>query len=764
MLAVALTIFLGAFLLFQIEPLIGKYILPWFGGAPAVWTTCLLFFQLLLLAGYSYAHGLARRPRARGERVSHATLLAVSVALLAVLAKVWGSPILASASWKPSDPSHPIPRILAVLAVSVGLPYFLLATTSPLLAAWAARARPGVRVYRLYALSNLGSLLALLSYPPLVERFLPLRMQALVWSSLYAVFAAGAALCAVAARASTTPAPVSDSFTLARSAPIGRAPYVFWFLLAACGSTLLLATTNQMCQEVASIPLLWVIPLCLYLVSFILCFESDRIYSRAVFGPALAFSLGWAALVLFKGFVVPIRVQVAAYSAALFAGCMVCHGELARSRPDASRLTSFYLTIAAGGAAGGLFVAIAAPRLFDAYWEIHICLWLTGLLALVALLRDSGSWVRSGRGWPALLVLLACGALANSVRDASFLPSLAERVKAFWEQGLGPIIVVLAAAALAWALWQLRRIWWDRGHPYFAAGCLAGALGLLGYVLISDVRAFLESAVSVSRNFYGVLTVEELSKDDPDLNRFELRNGRIVHGFQYRDPEKRREPTTYYTERSGIGLALLHHPRRATGPLRVGVVGLGTGTIAAYGRAGDTYRFYDINPAVVALSEGPRSRFTYLRDCPARVEIVLGDARLSLERERRDRAAQGFDVLAIDAFTSDSIPVHLLTREAVELYFSRLARPDGILAIHISNRQLDLAPVVRALVDSLGRKAASVDIEGEGTTTWGSTWILVSSESVLETPEIARASKDLSGARVIRPWTDDYSNLFQVIK
>jgi hypothetical protein len=324
--------------------------------------------------------------------------------------------------------------------------------------------------------------------------------------------------------------------------------------------------------------------------------------------------------------------------------------------------------------------------------------------------------------------------------------------------------VVVGAAGLAWALWQVRRIWWDRGHPFFAAGCLAGALGLLGYVLISDVRAFLESAVSMSRNFYGVLTVEELQKDDPDMDRLELRNGRIVHGFQYRDTEKRRKPTTYYTERSGIGRALLHHPRRDTGPLRVGVVGLGTGTVAAYGRPGDTYRFYDINPAVVALSQGPRSTFTYLRDCPARVEIVLGDARLSLERERQRRQAQRFDVLAIDAFTSDSIPVHLLTKEALEVYLSHLARPDGILAIHISNRQLDLAPVVRALVDALGLEAASIDVEGEGTTTWGSTWILVTSESVLEIPEIAGASKNLSYTRVIRPWTDDYSNLFQVIK
>jgi hypothetical protein len=542
-------------------------------------------------------------------------------------------------------------------------------------------------------------------------------------------------------------------------------PYIFWFALAACASTLLLATTNQMCQEVAAIPLLWVLPLSLYLLSFILCFESDRIYSRAVFGPALAFSLGWAALVLYRGFSVPIRTQVAAHSAALFAGCMVCHGELARSRPAPQRLTSFYLTIAAGGAAGGLFVAIAAPRLFAGFWEIHICLWLTALLALVALLRDGQSWLHRGRPWPAIVLLIGAGALANFVRDPNFTSSLRDQAKSAWSQGFGPFLLPLAAVVLIVALWNLRRIWWSRGRPFLISACLLGTLCLLGYVLASDVRSFLASAVSLSRNFYGVLTVEEINKNDPELDRLDLRHGRIVHGFQYKAPERRRMPTTYYSESSGIGVALLHHPRRAAGPLRVGVVGLGVGTIASYGRAGDTYRFYDINPAVVRLSAGRESTFTYLRDCPAHIDIVLGDARLSLESERAHGAIQNFDVLAIDAFSSDSIPVHLLTKEAFGLYFAHLSKPDGILAVHISNRQLDLAPVVKAIAGALGLEAVSVDVEGRGDAFWGSTWILLSSHSsVLETGEIFQASTDLSQARVIRPWTDDYSNLFQVLK
>jgi hypothetical protein len=766
MLAYALTIFLGAFLLFQIQPLIGKYILPWFGGAPAVWTTCMLFFQLLLLAGYLYAHGVVSSRKPRREGAMHVTLLALSVLLIGALAAAWGAPLLPGPSWKPADPTDPVGRILILLAVSVGLPYFLLATTSPLLAAWTAWTHPHKRVYRLYALSNFGSLLALVTYPPFVERFLPLRAQARLWSVLYVLFAVGAVFCATrVSRAGRAPSPVeSETFDLAPG-PARRSPYSFWFALAACGSTLLLATTNQMCQEVAAIPLLWVLPLSLYLLSFILCFESDRIYSRAVFGPALAFALGWAALVLYRGFSVPIRTQVAAYCAALFTGCMVCHGELARSRPAPQKLTAFYLMLAAGGAAGGLFVAVAAPRLFSAFWEIHIALWVTALLAMVALVRDGSSWLHRGRPWPALLVLFAAGGLAAFIRDPNFALPIWESMKSLWSLWFGPIVLPLAVVVLTGILWSVRQIWWSRERPFLVSGCLLGGLGLLGFVLASDVRSYLASAVSLSRNFYGVLTVEETHKDDPELDRLDLRNGRIVHGFQYKAAERRHMPTTYYSEASGIGIALLHHPRQAQGPLRVGVIGLGTGTIAAYGRAGDTYRFYDINPAVVRLSSGRESTFSYLRDCPARVDIELGDARLSLERERARGALQNFDVLAVDAFTSDSIPVHLITKEAFALYLSHLAKPDGILAVHISNRQLDLAPVVKALAKALDLEALSIDVEGRGDAIWGSTWILLASHSsVLETTEIDRASTDLSEVRVIRPWTDNYSNLFQVLK
>ncbi len=772
----AVTIFLGAFLLFQVQPIVGKHILPWFGGVPAVWTTCMLFFQIVLLGGYAYAHGAVRNLSARRQQALHLLLLGFSVLLVLTLSLRWGSPILPGPGWRPAGGVSAVPRILALLAVGVGLPYFLLATTSPLLQAWVAKAHPAAPVYRLYALSNTGSLLALVSYPFFIEPALTLRAQAALWTALYLLFIAGAALCARRAAATPViqpPGPVILRSEATKDLPPSSPPIqqssignlqFLWFSLSACGSLLLLSTTNQMCQEVASIPFLWLLPLCLYLLSFILCFEFDRFYNRAVFGFLFAAGVGWAALVLFRGFDVPIRSQIAAYSLALFAGCVVCHGELARSRPEADRLTAFYLAIAAGGAAGGILVGIAAPLLFHGFWEIHIALFLTCLAALAALIRDETSWLRQGRPWPAALILFGGATLAWYARDPDSLRTAAGQLRAAAGSGAGRLALAIAALALAWGVWSLRAILASRGRPWFAGACLSGAIVFVGFVLVSDVIAFRQGDVSISRNFYGVLTVEDLDQQNPDLARLELRHGHIAHGFQYRASDKRAIPTTYYGQESGVGRAILHHPRRA-GPLRVGVVGLGVGTLAAYGRVGDSLRFYDINPGVERLS-GPRADvFTYLRDCPARVEVVLGDARLSLERELARGAREDFDVLAIDAFSSDAIPVHLLTREALDVYLARLARPDGILAIHISNRNLDLAPVVEGLAQARRLATVLIDTEKKDETNWGSTWVLLARDrSVLDRSGLLPSPSPPKPLRAIRLWTDDYSNLFQVLK
>jgi spermidine synthase len=763
----AVTILLGAFLLFQIEPLMGKYVLPWFGGAPAVWSTCLVFFQIVLLAGYLYAHGLAAGMSPRTARALHATLLVLSVSVLAALALSWGSPILPGASWKPRDPGEPIGRILLLLAASVGLPFLLLSSTSPLVQAWAARTHPGARVYRFYALSNFGSVLALITYPTLVERFLPLRFQAWIWTGTYAIFAA-----ASLAWLFRLPVPQFPSLPVTGSSPVpvqftihnSQFATLFWFSLSAAGSMLLMAATNQICQEVASIPFLWVLPLCLYLLTFILCFHSERLYNRAVFGPLLVAALGWAAVTLYKGFPVPVRTQIAAYSAALFAACMVCHGELARSKPAPSRLTSFYLTVAAGGAAGGIFVALLAPLLFRGFWEFHLALVLAGALAILALVHDETSWLSTGRPWPAFLVLLSCAATLYGARDPDLFSSATARglsLRFFLSSTSG--LLALGAGVAGVALILRLRLLTARGRPFLAGACLAGALTFVAMLLLAEIQSSLVSAVATSRNFYGVLTIERLAPGIPDSERLELRHGRIVHGFQYTASDKRRIPTTYYTETSGIGLALEHHPLRDVGPLRVGVVGLGVGTLASYGRAGDSYRFYDINPAVIELSTAPARLFSYLADSKARVEIVPGDARLSLEREISSGSPRD-DILAVDAFTSDAIPVHLLTKEAIGVFLTRLA-PGGILALHISNRQLDLQPVVRSAAAALSLPLCMVDRSSQGEAIWGTTWALLSRDPAsLAVPAIAAACTKLDPAPLVRLWTDDYSNLFAVMK
>ncbi|HKF43391.1 MAG TPA: fused MFS/spermidine synthase [Thermoanaerobaculia bacterium] len=786
MLLYALTIFLGAFLLFQIQPLMGKYVLPWFGGAPAVWSTCLVFFQLVLLAGYLYAHALATQIPRRAARVVHAALLLVSLAVLGALVFAWPSPILPGSSWKPPDPGEPIGRILAILLVSVGLPYLLLSSTSPLIQSWAARTHPTARVYRLYALSNLGSLLALVTYPTLVERYIPLRLQSWLWSGTFALYSlcflvcsirsagalplVGSTLVVPSEREEPPPLPAEDgrgegNFTLITNhkSQITNSPWL-WFLLSAAGSMMLMATTNELCQEVAAIPFLWVLPLCLYLLTFILVFQSDRIYSRAVFGPLLLFALCAAAYVLFKGFVVAISIQIAAYSAALFASCMVLHGELVRARPDHSRLTSFYLTISAGGAAGGIFVALLAPLLFRGFWEYHIAVFFTGALAIAALVQDGTSWVNRGRPWPALLAFLVAVLVLYYARDPDLFKSAMARrlsVRFLFSSSSGWLAVGAGVAAILLIL-RLRLLT-APGRPVLATACLAGALTFLGLLLIAEIQSSQTSSVFLTRNFYGVLTVDHLAAGIPDSDRLDLRHGRIVHGFQYQDPEKRKIPTTYYGANSGIDLAFAESVKRLLAPLRVGIVGLGTGTIAAYGKPGETFRFFDINPAVIALSTGPSHIFTYLADSPARIEIVPGDARLSLERESA-RNAPRYDILAIDAFTSDAIPVHLLTREAVEIYLSRL-EPGGILALHLSNRQLNLVPVAQAVASGLRLPLCIVDRDERGEAVWATTWALYSRDpSALAIPRISASCTHKDDKERIRLWTDDYSNFFQLIK
>ncbi len=745
-----LTTFLSAFLLFAVQPLIAKYILPWFGGTPSVWTTCMLFFQVLLLGGYAHAHLLSTRLGPRGQTVAQVTVLLASLALLMVLGRVWDAPITPGAGWKPGSADDPVAFIVVLLAVSVGLPFFVLSTTGPLLQAWFARMHPGVSPYRLYAVSNVGSLLALLSYPFIVEPRLSLRVQAQVWSWAYGGFALAGAACAAASWGRTPRVEVGPAASPTPSEQL------LWLGLAACPSIMLLATTNQLCQDVGVVPFLWILPLGLYLLSFVVCFENPRWYSRRWWHPAFGVALVAGCVVVTLGPILHLPVQIGAHSFVLLAICMVCHGELVRMRPGPGQLTSFYLLVAAGGALGGGFVAVVAPVLFKGFWEYHLALGGSALLVFALLIRDRRSWLHEANPWmPGLLML-----------GAALFPELAaagagkETFAARWPYHL---LVVLASVPLVRSL--SRRS--DSGSARWLQVCCAGTLVLLAEALVVNAYVQLRSVVALSRNFYGVLAVVPSDSEDPEWRAYVLRHGSVMHGFQFRDPAKQLLPTAYYAPSSGLGLAILNHPRRQSGatPMRIGGVGLGIGTIAAYGRPGDYVRFYEINPEVLRLAH-ETEYFSYLRTSAARVEVILGDARLSMERELEQGGSQQFDVLVLDAFSGGAIPLHLLTEEAFRIYLEHLRNPGGILALHISNEHIDLRPVVFALADHFGLATAYIHTHPDAHVTSESDWVLAARDrTVLDLPEVAGASTPRDQHLALgQLWTDDYSNLFRILR
>ncbi len=679
MLFYTLSIFLSAFLLFEVQPIIAKTILPWFGGTSAVWNTCMLFFQLALLLGYLYAHWL-HRLGARKQAVTHIFVLAASLATL---------PILPNPAWKTGGVAHPSLRILALLAVTVGLPYFLLSSTSPLLQAWYARSHKSGMPYRLFALSNLASMLALLSYPALIEPNLPTRTQGLVWSAAYVCFAL---VCAITAWRSSGEASV---VAVVDAEPAGSEPSwqvrAIWLALAAGASVLLLAVTTHLTQDVAAIPFLWILPLGIYLLSFIVCFEAPRFYWRPVFLPLLAAALGFMAYRLSAWrAVMGIRPLIVLFAAALFVCCMACHGELARLKPHPRYLTGFYVIVALGGAAGGLFVGLLAPNLFRAYYEFPIGLALCA--AAVAVVPAQQLWGLSGR----------------------------------------------------------RKSWGTAG----VAAALAGYLWFVGVVIHGMAEGYLVAA----RNFYGQLRVYDIGdpKTDEDAVRRFI-HGIVNHGEQSRREEYRHQPISYFCEGSGIGRAMRAQPGA---PRRIGILGLGCGTLAAYGKSGDTLRIYEINSLVLDIA---RNQFTYLSDTPARVEVALGDGRLVLESE----ASQQFDILVMDAFSGDSVPVHLVTREAFQTYFRHL-KPAGILAVNISNRYLNLEPVMERAAHAFDKVALVYHYEpgpGDDLLCFSCSWTLIMDRATAEAhPELQREAKVLRPERPFRVWTDDFSNMYGILK
>ena len=738
------TILLSAFLLFMVQPIIARMILPWFGGTSAVWTTCMLFFQGALLLGYLYVDWGVRKLSAQRHTQIHIGLLLFSLLLL---------PILPSDRWKPDASGVPTIQILVLLAVCVGLPYFLLSTTSPLVQSWYVRSKHGALPYRLFALSNFGSLVALLGYPLLVEPQMSAWMQGVSWSVLYGAFVvlcvvtavlslrahqaghasthtetqtkeaeanaeaqtkqtdllhngnpsakAQASKTAVASKTAES-AGKTDASKTAESSGKSELPLVvptwgtrvLWLVYAALPSALLLAVTSHLTHDVATVPFLWVLPLALYLLTFILCFDADGWYRREIFFPLLVVVLGGTAWMLHRGTLAFTLVwAVVAYSTSFFVLCMVCHGEMVRSKPHPRYLTTFYLMLSVGGAVGGLFVAVISPLLFSDYHEFPILLVACAVVAVLSLLRDPAS--------------------------------------RFFKAWRHPVIVVMQLGVIALCAWG-----------------------------VTKVRKSWEGKLLVQRNFYGVVRVaDHTSKKDPEQNYRVLYHGAIRHGEQWLDPKRHRELVTFYCPNTGAGRAIEHQMKKKTA-VKVGVLGLGVGTLAGYARAGDTYRFYEINPDVIALAE---QKFYYLsstRKAGAQVQTIPGDARLSMEREPK----QQYDVLAVDCFSSDAIPVHLLTKEAVALYFSHLQK-DGILALHISNRFLDLAPVIKRIAEALGKAHYQIETDDDDyEICFGTTWVLLANDpAVFQQDSFKKAGKPIASKKKASLWTDSYSSLFEVL-
>lgn len=743
----AAAIFVSAFLLFQIQPLVSKRLLPWFGGSAAVWTTCLLFFQSFLFAGYLYAHLSNTWLRPRKQVLLHVLLIVVALVLL---------PALPADRWEPTGGESPIPLILLILTISVGLPYFVLSATGPLLQAWFARSFADRMPYRLYALSNLGSLLALLSYPLGFEPMLNIRGQSRLWSIGFILYAALIAL--IAWQLSKRIASANEQGGL-KSSPNQKsantsdpAPqawqYAWWLALSAFGSLVLIATTSHISTDIAVMPLLWVVPLALYLITFIIAFDRPNWYKRipvaifafiSIYAAAATYQFGlfrflwynFGSIGIIWGYFgdptapppsftfIPAHFLIANF-AALFGICLLCHGELVRSRPVPRYLTGFYLMIAAGGAIGGMFSTIIAPLIFKTFYEWDISLFIAAL---------------------------AC-------------------------------IAIILYPFIRWAI--------DQYHQRATSRRFILSAGALGLIILTSCLAMIDLTEFLgknrknvrwrTRNFFGTLAIRELDRDNEQWHRFVLAHGTTTHGLQYTSASRRSQPTTYYSETSAVRRTIdFYHKHLPSGKLRIGVVGLGTGTLAAYAQPGESITFFEINPVVVDIAEKD-AYFTYIADCRARgahCDIHLGDARITLRRELEQKQLKPYNVLVLDAFSGDSIPVHLLTKEAFQTYLACITpstneagKPDegGAIAVHHSNLFLDLEPVVRAMAlqfNLLPVQISNKDDPSKGI--YASDWIILTYNRALAA-DLAQYAKVASAAREPVLWTDDHSSLLDVLR
>lgn len=733
----AVTLFISAALLFVVEPMFAKMVLPLLGGAPAVWNTCLVFYQAVLLAGYLYAHFSLRWLGPRRQAVLHLVLLCLPWTVL---------PIGVARGWVPPPEAFPVGWLWMLLTVSVGLPFLVVSASAPMLQAWFSQTggRSARDPYFLYAASNLGSLLALLGYPLVIESHLTLREQSWGWAAGYGLLMVLVAGCAAQLRRSPPSAEPAVGSSVGEgpgeAAAVARPDWrrrLWWLALSLVPSSLLLGVTTYISTDIAAIPLLWVIPLALYLLTFVLVFARRTILPlrwmlrvEPYLIVAAAGALAWHANL-------PIQLLLigSLELLAFFVIAMVCHGQLAADRPAGSHLTEFYLWMSLGGVLGGLFNALVAPLIFSGAVEYPLMIAAACLLRPLAPAAAAGAWAWTRRSALPGVVLAACCGLSWIARrqDLADLPYL--------DFALPKLIVVLAAAAAAFSL---------RRRPVPFGLAVAAVLGISWLCSAGEGRL-----LYAGRSFYGVLRVT----DDRFWNAHQLSHGSTAHGSQSLDSRERRQPWAYYHPDGPLGQVFRGMARRR--PLaEIGVLGLGAGAIAAYGQPGERITFYEIDPDVEQIARDPRY-FTYLSDSPAKVEVVLGDARLSLA----NGPPRKFDLLVVDVFSSDSVPTHLATREAFQLYLSRLA-DHGLLAVHASSRFLDLRPILGRLAKDAGLTGRIYDDPGEqlGPRRLPSTWAVMARrpEDLAALPDDPR-SKPLAADNG-RVWTDDFSNLMEAIQ
>jgi len=676
-----LPIFIGAFLLFQVQPLIAKTILPFFGGGAAVWTACLLFFQAFLLLGYLYAHLLFKLSSLRKQFLIHSLLLIFSLFFL---------PLGMSDESILIEDTSPLVGVLVLLAKSIGLPYLVLSATGPLVQRWFTLLYTDKMPYRLYSWSNLSSMLALLTFPFIFEPLFSIDAQSIFWSITYTLYA-GTIAGVMVKLAKVLPKTVPSKLDKDSDVKMHRTRFLLWVILSALGVIFLVSTTNAMTQNIPPVPFLWILPLCIYLLSFVICFHSPKWYVTwywfLLFIPTALIAI----FMFYIGSQFDITSQIVIYSSILFTACMICHGELAKLKPNNNWLTHYYLSLAFGGFLGSMFVAFVAQNIFTQFLEFPLA--IIAVFIVFALTQFQHHKLLTRMGYASISLSIFC----------------------------------------MLALWLLN-------------------------------EQYVKTDVFSARNFYGVLSVKDIEIEGVKERR--LIDGTTSHGTQYLAKKDQNIPLSYYRKNTGVAIALEQFSelnRNKNKPLNVGLIGLGAGTLAAYGNHGDNYHFYELNPAVI---DAAKRYFSYIDDAKADIKIIAGDGRVSLNKELiENEQGNGFDVLIIDAFSGDSIPQHLLTVEAMSLYWQHLAE-NGVIVVHISNSHLNLLPLMQGMANKTGKSLRYFNTKSTISHSHDTEWLwLTNNQQLLESTDTHRFQSEINiGNKALVIWTDNFSNLFSLLK